>query len=318
MSRRKKRITTKNTHGGLTKQKVSNSIEMKNLEAEQMENIKGQKIGLNFAIKIPGYEKPFTGAGVYKLEGFNQLHARFLKNINETKINSNFDCSDITATQILIYQYMKHYIDKNSDDEGVKCDEDFTQQVIEFCMSYSMFVDSVQEKIKDNYNKYITLELCYSDHIDNERKEVSSEWEIHPSFEDFSSRGEELIQAINPDYSHVSVMYNTDKENINEEDVDMDFDDEPVDYTIDDIQIVDDAVVPIMGVQYEVLLKLKNSMTILEIGQTIKIPKDERLRSTIYQLNKKYFPTKRFSVVQSDENFIVFLNPERKDRINRL
>ena len=106
MSRRKKRITTKNTHSVTTKQKVSNSSEMKRIETEQMQNIKGQKIGLNFAIKFPGYSKPFTGAGVYQLDGFNELHSTFVKNLNETNTRTKLNESEIRCCQILIYQFL--------------------------------------------------------------------------------------------------------------------------------------------------------------------------------------------------------------------
>ena len=231
--------------------------------------------------------------------------------------------SEIRCCQILIYQFIDNYIEENYDGEGVKCNDQFTTQVVEFCMSLAMFSPYVQEKTDGSYNKYLTLQMSYAEMTNEKQMKVSVDWDVHPTFEEFSNKGQELIRVINPNYENVSIMYGKNiMEDVNQilEDVDdFELDDiEPINYSVDDIEIVEDAVVPIMGVQYEVLLKLKNSMTILEIGQTIKIPKDERLRSTIYQLNKKYFPNKRFSVVQLADNFIVFLNPNRKDRINQL
>lgn len=79
------------------------------------------------------------------------------------------------------------------------------------------------------------------------------------------------------------------------------------DYSVDDI-IIDEDVIPIKGVKYDVLSKLKTSMSLLEIGQTIKLPKNDRLRSAVYTLNTKYFPEKRFSCYDGEDKFVVFLN----------
>jgi hypothetical protein len=314
MKRRRKFTTTKNNHSSMTSKKVSSSSEMKKIETAQMENFKGQKIGINFAIKIPDFEKPFTGAGVYQLDGFDDIHSRFLKNLNESKINSNFDGNDITCTQILIYQYMKKYIDENFDGEGVNCNDEFTTQMVEFCMSYSMLVDFVQEKTEDSYNKYITLEMTYTNETGKHRKKVSTEWEVHSTFEEFSNKGEELIKVINPDYEDVHLIFNTHNEDKFEEDVDqVQIVDEPIEYTVDDIIIIDDAPIPMLGLNYEILTKLKDSMTILQVGQTIKLPKDDRLRSSVYLLNKQHFSEKRFSVYEINDNYIVFLNTKNKE-----
>ena len=79
------------------------------------------------------------------------------------------------------------------------------------------------------------------------------------------------------------------------------------DYSVDDI-IIDEDVIPIKGVKYDVLSKLKTSMTLLQVGQTIKLPKNDRLRSAVYTLNSKYFPEKRFSCYDGEDKFVVFLN----------
>lgn len=313
MKRRRKFTTTKNNHSGMTTKKVTSSSQMKKIETEQMENFKGQKIGLNFAIKYPEYEKPFTGAGVYQLDGFNQIHTRFIKHLQETKVENDFNESDVNCTQVLIYQFIREYLKENFDGEGVVCNDEFTAQLVEFCMSLSMFSSYVQSNTEGNYNKYITLQMSFI-HDGNKKIKVSCDWDVHPTFEEFSNKANELIKVINPNYEDVSILYNTHNEDTNEEDVDqVQIVDEPIEYTVDDIVIIDDAPIPMLGLNYEILTKLKDSMTILQVGQTIKLPKDDRLRSSVYLLNKQHFSDKRFSVYEINDNFIVFLNTKNKE-----
>lgn len=79
------------------------------------------------------------------------------------------------------------------------------------------------------------------------------------------------------------------------------------DITIDDITIVDDGIKPMYGLKIEVLEKLKSSMNILQIGQTIKLKRDENLRKAVYKLNQNFFPNKKFSVYDGQDSMIVFL-----------
>ena len=309
MKRRRKFTTTKNTHGGMKKEKVFNGSHMRKIEMEQMENSKGSKIGINFSVKVPNMNEPIVGAGVYHYEGFEKLHTHYLKSLRATKIENNVTDSDSECAGVLIYQFIERYCEKNNDGTGVEFSDKFTEELVEYCLSFSLVHDEVKEKIKDRYNKYLTLTMVYS-----EPKEGSlqsqNQWEVHPTFEDFSKRGEELIKSVNPDYEDVEILLPQQEE----EDFDqIQIVDEPIDYTIDDIQIIDDAPIPMLGLDYEILSKLKHSMSILEIGQTIKLPKDDRLRSSVYLLNKQHFTQKRFSVYEINNNFIVFLNTKNRE-----
>lgn len=79
-------------------------------------------------------------------------------------------------------------------------------------------------------------------------------------------------------------------------------------YNADDIQILDEAPIPATSLHYDLLVKLKDCMSVLQVGQSIKIPHNETLRQRVYDFNKLYFPEKKYSVYDGGDNFIVFLN----------
>ena len=311
MKRRRKFTTTKNTHGGLKRTSITSEHQLKKLELENMEKNKGPKIGLNLSIEFPGISEPITFSGVYHIEGYmKNCYEPYMKMANEEMVEKNVKMSINKFITGHIFSRLTRYIKDNNDGVGIDFgDEDLAIQLVEYGLHYCINDVHLKDQSKGNYNKYYTLFLKITNE-DNHMVNTNVTSCVHPSFESFQNKSYELFPLEKGDTILSSV--NTVEEK--EEDIDqIQIVDEPIDYTVDDIVIVDDAPIPMLGLDYEILTKLKHSMTILQIGQTIKLPKDDRLRSSVYLLNKQHFSDKRFSVYEINDNFIVFLNTKNKE-----
>jgi hypothetical protein len=312
MKKRRKFTTTKNTHGGLKKVSITSKDQLNKLELENMENNKGPKIGLNLSVEYPNIPEPITFSGVYHIEGYmKNCYIPYIETAKEQIVKDKLNMSVSMFITGHIYNKLTRYIKENNDDSrGINFgDEDLAIQLVEYGLHYCMNDETLIEESKGNYNKYYTLYLKATTDDDN-MCNIQVKGTVHKSFESFQNKSYELFPIEKGDTVLASINTVEQKE----EDVDqVKIVDEPIDYTIDDIQIVDDAPIPMLGLNYEILTKLKHSMTILQVGQTIKLPKDDRLRSSVYLLNKQHFSDKRFSVYEINDNYIVFLNNKNKE-----
>lgn len=311
MKRRRKFTTTKNTHGGLKRTSITSKDQLKKLELENMENNKGPKIGLNLSIEYPSISEPITFMGVYHIDGYKKnCYEPYMKMANEEMVEKNVKMSIGKFITGHIFSRLTRYIKDNNDGVGLTFnDEDLAIQLVEYGLHYCTNDVHLKHQSLGNYNKYYTLILK----ITNEDKNMVNtnvQGIVHSSFESFQSKSHEIFPIEEGD----TILLNVNNEEQEEEDIDqIQIVDEPIDYTIDDIQIIEDAPIPMLGLDYEILSKLKHSMSILQIGQTIKLPKDDRLRSSVYILNKQHFTQKRFSVYEINNNFIVFLNTKNRE-----
>jgi len=311
MKRRRKFTTTKNTHGGLKKTSITSEHQLKKLELENMENNKGPKIGLNLSIEYPSISEPITFSGVYHIDGYmKNCYEPYMKMANEEMVEKNVKMSINKFITGHIFSRLTRYIKDNNDGVGITFgDEDLAIQLVEYGLHYCVNDVHLKDQSKGNYNKYYTLFLKITNE-DGNMVNTNVRACVHSSFESYQKKGHEIFPIEEGD----TILLNVNNEEQDEEDFDqIHIVDEPIDYTIDDIQIIEDAPIPMLGLDYEILSKLKHSMSILQIGQTIKLPKDDRLRSSVYILNKQHFTEKRFSVYEINNNFIVFLNTKNRE-----
>jgi hypothetical protein len=310
MKRRRKFTTTKNTHGGLKKVNITSQDQLNKLEMDNMEKNKGPKIGINLCIDYPNVSESITFSGVYHIEGY--MKNCYIPYIERANKQMSEERVDMTIPKFIIghmFHKLTRFIKDNNDGTGVDFgDEDLAVDLVEYGLHYCMNDDTLIEQSKGNYNKYYTLYLKCTEQDDN-MVNTNVRGTVHSSFESFQNKSHELFPIERGDTILASVNTEEDEEDIDQ----VKIVDEPIDYTVDDIQIVDDAPIPMLGLNYDILTKLKHSMTILQVGQTIKLPKDERLRSSVYLLNKQHFSDKRFSVYEINDNYIVFLNNKNKE-----
>lgn len=309
MKRRRKFTTTKNNHnGGIKTTKVQDLKHLDQLELDVMENTKGQKIGLNLNIKIPQFDNPITFSGVYELNGFmKEVHEPYMKIALKESLNVDWTINQYIGGHL--YSIIKRHIDNNGDDEGCSFgDKNLSIKMIERGMSYCLNDSHLKNESDGNYNKYFSVYMTILD-VDDKSFKTTFKANVHSSYESFQNESRKMLPLDDLSVVHHSSILEQEQEDFDQ----VKIVDEPIDYTVDDIQIVDDAPIPMLGLNYEILSKLKESMSILQIGQTIKLPKDERLRSSVYLLNKQHFSEKRFSVYEVNNNYIVFLNTKKKE-----
>lgn len=308
MARNKKRRnfqTTKNTQP--RKVNITSSEQLKQLTDEKIESDNGKKLGLIINIKHPVDDDFWSNAIVVKkdnfIKGFNSYIVSNEHKEQVKKMGNHFDgkvyddetffrtyianifCSKFVSPAMNGINYEDTNVDEN------------VENLLDQAICYSYLCN--KETIDKEYNSWLQLDFEIIQNSDDTYR-FKTKFINLQSYENYSKTINELTYKYNDD-----VELQTYEE---VESTTTSFKDEDVtDITVDDIELIEDGIKPMFGLRVEVLEKLKNNMSVLKVGQTIKIKKSEVLRRAVYRLNQMYFPDKKFSVYDAIENMVIFL-----------
>jgi len=274
---RKRHFTTKNTHDGRSNRKTNNFMETINIfdindlskyTKEWEDNVNdGPSFGIILNVKTNHYGN---------FMNFSMMKMDVAKSIASKNILEEYDYDDS--------KFFGECIMTEYEQRGKISDEAHRGMLGVAIQSY---INHVKSHLDTIYNLYITFNVDIKYEKDTFQVHINAE-RIN-SFMAFKDKIQELsgLETTNkvPDnsYTEVEVVKSDD--------------------TI--IKITDDMPRPISGIEYKVLLSIKNSMSILELGKQFMLPNESKFKYAVRTLNKQFFSDKKFSIYECSEQIMI-------------
>lgn len=283
--RRKNFQTTKNNH---------KTYQGKNVISNKINNINNKinhrTIRLNLSIFVKDLDEPFTSSSAFATENT-------IKSFNDFKIHFKNEWEDINE---YIHGSIFYLLSKN--DEHKLTTDEVVEKINELTIFHLLNHRDNLSKISSSYHYYFTAKLTFDGFDDKGNLKAIFEYTSHSSLEEF----EKCNPVINEDSESILVV---NEDNVSIDNPQLELSEIQICDNKQDtmIKIEEEMPIPIGGMEYKVLLSLKNSMSILEFGQQIMLPNVSTYRYAVKQLEKRFFKDKKFTILSCGEQIMVML-----------